>query len=172
MTAGDNVPDERFEPASADEPWLRSDIRANVPYTDEALEFALGLLAHAGRWRLRAAVHELADEYRRSLFETLATLPATELSVEPGPIERDKASGASPGTLIVCNLGLVGARLVRGALPDDGEGRIRDGFVDLLPGESRSLRFEAADQSKDHVSVRVAAQNAPAVAINVRVPPD
>jgi beta-mannosidase len=161
---------ERQEPTLAEAPWLRSDIRAYGPHWDGTVSLALGMLAHAGRRRLPAPVRELVDEYQQPLFERLAQLPRTMLAVRVGALEQDPALGEVLGAVEIRNEGPVLARLVRGVARTGGRvvGRFRDGFVDLLPGESRSLRFDAPYAPGQPIELEVAAQNAPAVRIVVQ----
>jgi hypothetical protein len=163
---------ERQEPALAEAPWLRSDIRAYGPHWDGTLALGLGMLAHAGRRRLRAPIRELVDEYQQPLFERLAQLPPTTLAVRSGPHEHDDALGEVRGAIEIRNQGPVLARLVRGVALADGDagGRFRDGFADLLPGEGRSVRFEAPCRPDQQLVVEVSAQNAPAVQVVVQTP--
>jgi hypothetical protein len=70
--------------------------------------------------------------------------------------------GGTSGTLIVTNTGGTVARLVRGTVVAGGERdhRFRDGFVDLMPGERASLRFEAGCDRGAIDAVEVRGQNA------------
>jgi hypothetical protein len=164
---------ERQLPALADAPWLRADIRAYGPHWDGMLALGLGMLAHAGRRRLQAHVRALVDEYRQPLFERLAQLPPTTLTVRLGPLEHDDALDEMRGAIEIRNEGPELARLVRGVARTEGRvvGRFRDGFVDLLPGEGRTLRFEAPQRLDQRLEVAASAQNAPAVEIVVPAPP-
>jgi hypothetical protein len=160
---------ERQLPALADAPWLRADIRAYGPHWDGMLALGLGMLAHAGRRRLQAHVRALVDEYRQPLFERLAQLPPTTLTVRLGPLEHDDALDEVRGAIEIRNEGPVLARLVRGVARTEGRvvGRFRDGFADLLPGEGRTLRFEAPQRLDQRLQIAASAQNAPAVEIVV-----
>jgi beta-mannosidase len=162
---------EREEPALAEAPWLRADIRAYGPHWDGTLALGLGLLAHAGRRLLRAPVREFVDEYQQPLFERLARLPPTTLACRIGWLEHDEALAEVRGAIEIRNEGPVLARLVRGVAMTDGEaiGRFRDGFVDLLPGEGCSLRFEAPYRPEQPLIVGVSAQNAPPVQVTVEI---
>jgi beta-mannosidase len=158
---------ERQEPRLPEAPWLRSDIRAYGSHWDGTLALGLGMLAHAGRRRLPAPVRALVDEYQRPLFEQLAQLPRTTLAARVGTLERDEALDEVRGVIEIRNEGPVLARLVRGVARTDDRavGRFRDGFVDLLPGEGHSLRFEAPCGPDQRLEVDVSAQNAPAVEV-------
>jgi beta-mannosidase len=149
------------DPLDVEPHWARRDIRAYGPYWRGVLELALGLLAHAGGRPLTATPAVLADEVRTPLFERLAGLPETTLDVEVTRAESVTGGGTS-GTLIVTNTGGTVARLVRGTVVAGGERdhRFRDGFVDLMPGERASLRFEAGCDRAAIDAVEVRGQNA------------
>jgi hypothetical protein len=110
--------------------------------------------------RAQTDARAIAEAHRRPLYEHLATLPQTRLDAsverwEPGP------DGGASGIVRVRNAGDVVARLVRGAVRASGtlDHRFRDGFVDLLPGEEATLRFETADAGATD-GVELSAQNA------------
>ena len=67
------------------------------------------------------------------LFELLAELPATELSLSL--LEAREEDGELRGSVRVHNVGGVVARLVRGEFDTTAglDHRLRDGFVHLLP---------------------------------------
>lgn len=141
--------------------WARHDIKAYGPYWRGNVQLCLGLLAAAARRPLLAPPQCLADRRNTPIFELLANLDRTELS---GFLEltSDATEGEVRGTAVVRNAGSVLARLVRGVVVTEAtrDHRFRDGFVDLLPGESARLRFEAACRLDDFVAVELTAQNA------------
>jgi beta-mannosidase len=163
---------ERQQPMLPEAPWLRADIRAYGPYWDGTLALGLGMIAHAGQRELQAPLGELVDEYRQPLFERLAELPPTTLAIRLGPFEHDQTLGEVRGVIEIRNEGPVLARLVRGVARTEGRavGRFRDGFVDLLPGEGRTLRFEAPQRLDQRLEVAASAQNSPAAEIVVPTP--
>jgi beta-mannosidase len=150
------------DPLDVEPHWARADIRAYGPYWPGILELGIALLASV-TGRDGVDPNLVAEAHRQPLYERLATLPPTRLD---GTIEewaRDRAGGGI-GRVRVRNAGGVVARLVRGVVSTAGDPdhRFRDGFVDLLPGESAILRFESA-VFEGTEGVTLAAQNAPAL---------
>lgn len=146
------------DPLDVDPHWARADIRSYGPYWRGVQQLALGLLAAASGVELAGTPAEVADALQRPLFEELAELEETTLEVAV-----EEAGDA--GRVRVRNAGSVAARLVRGSVEAaTADCRFRDGFVDLLPGEEATLRFEARGPV-DAVEVR--AQNAPPVRVAV-----
>ena len=147
--------------------WLRADIRAYGPYWNGLLEFALGCLAFAGRREPAAPPAELADEYGQPIFELLAQSPVTHLACEIVGLEWDEQRAETRGMVRVENAGTQVARLVRGAVISSAtsDHRVLDGFFDMLPGETRQLRFEAGCPPGDVGKVVVSGQNAAAVEV-------
>ncbi len=152
------------DPLDVDPHWARRDIKSYGPYWRGVQQLTLGLLASAAGTSLSGTPAELADIFQRPLFEELAGLGQTTLEAS---VERDPdVDPKTRGRVRVRNTGSVVARLVRGAV--QGEGRFRDGFVDLLPGEEAVLRFEVGGSGAGGGRVELRAQNAEPVVMSVR----
>lgn len=149
------------DPLDIEPHWARADIRNYGPYWRGVQQLALGLLASASGTELSGTATEVADTLQRPLFEELAELEETTLDVVA------EAAGDA-GRVRVRNTGGVAARLVRGSVETaTADWRFRDGFVDLLPGEEVTLRFESSG-CVDAIEVR--AQNAAPVRVAVETP--
>jgi len=147
-----------------DPPWLRDDIRRNGPYWAGIVELGIALLAWV-TGREGVDPEAIAEAHRRPLYERLAGLSPTRLDAAIADW-REAPDGSVRGSVRVRNAGDVVARLVRGAVlvPGASDHRFRDGFADLLPGEERTLRFEASDAGSVR-GVELSAQNAPTVVV-------
>jgi len=147
------------DPLEVEPPWSRSDIRAYSPFWSGTLQLGLGLLAHVSGRTLAAPPGELAEQLTAPIFEILAGLPQTRLEVRL--LRSSVEGGELVGAVEVRNAGDVVARLVRGEFETTAglDHRVRDGFVDLLPGERTVLRFEA-DGWLPGDRLAVSAQNA------------
>jgi len=149
------------DPLDVEPHWARDDIRNYGAYWDGITELALALIASVtGRSLTDSAIH-LADTLRRPLYEAvLRETPETTLDVQV--IDLDTSAGVVSATAVVTNTGSAIARLVRGVVTGTtgSNHRFRDGFVDLLPGESTRLRFETGDGESPEIGVEVSAQNA------------
>lgn len=150
------------DPLDIEPHWARRDIRAYGPYWRGIRQLALGLLAHASGQELAVPASEVAESFACPLFERLAGLPPTTLTGEVAWIEHDAAANLTRGAVRVRNSGAVVARLVRGGVETGAtlDHRFRDGFVDLLPDETATLRFEAACTPSDLGGLVLGAQNA------------
>ena len=95
------------------------------------------------------------------LFERLAGLRETTLDLTVTRAESVPGEGTR-GEVLVTNTGTTVARLVRGVVlaGDERNHRFRDGFVDPMPGERASLRFEAGCDRAGIEAIEVRAQNA------------
>lgn len=154
--------------------WTRPSLKsAPERYWSGTLELALGLLAYAADRVPAASPAALADEYRRPLFEQLAELGETALACEVSALEWDDARGQTSGRLVVRNAGPVVARVVRGTIRTAAtrDWRFRDGFVDLLPGEERALRFESACRPEAIEALELRGQNTAATSVPVTLEP-
>ncbi|MDQ2965354.1 MAG: glutamine amidotransferase [Chloroflexota bacterium] len=142
-------------------PWVRKDIRAYGRFWSALPEIALAFLAFVARCKPTVAPVILAREHRQTIFELLADLPATRLGCSIKSLEWDPGRKETQGVVSILNEGPVVARLVRGAVLTDGtqQHRFRDGFVDLLPGETCDLRFEAGCQPNAIAGLVVSGQN-------------
>lgn len=147
--------------------WARADIRAYGPYWPGILELGIGLLAWVTGHE-DADPRAIAEAHRQPLFERLATLPATRLEAAIEAWACEPGGGPGRGTVRVRNAGPVVARLVRGTVRSAGtlDDRFRDGFMDLLPGGSVTLRFESA-AGPGTESVTLSAQNAEPVIVRL-----
>jgi beta-mannosidase len=148
------------DPLDVEPHWARRDIRAYGPYWPGILELSLALIAWV-TGREDADIAATAEAHRKPLYERLAELPETAVEGHVAAWQGGR------GEVTVRNVGGVVARLVRGVVEagDSTDHRFRDGFVDLLPGESRTLRFEADD---DHaVGLSLSGQNVPAVTVPI-----
>lgn len=143
-------------------PWAREDIRAYGRFWSALPEIALAFLAFGARREPSVAPVTLSREHRKQLFELLAELPVTRLGCSIKSLEWDPGRKETKGVISVVNEGPVVARLVRGAVLTNGtrQHRFRDGFVDLLPGETCDLRFEAGCQPNAIAGIVVSGQNA------------
>jgi hypothetical protein len=152
------------DPLDVEPHWARADIRAYGPYWPGLRELCLALLAWVTGHE-QADVTEIAEVHRAPLYERLTGLAPTRLEavVEPGSL-RDGLRG----WVRVTNAGDTIARLVRGVVQStsSNEHRFLDGFFDLLPGQSRVLRFEV-DQPGTASAVALSAQNAAPVVAGV-----
>lgn len=155
------------DPLDVQPHWARSDIKAYTPYWEGNLQLCLGLLAAASGRELSDAPQLLAQRLRTPIFQLLAEQPATELEVELADVAYDEARGETRGVAVVRNAGGRLARLVRGAVRTSAtaDHRFRDGFVDLLPGETARLRFEAGCRPEELEGVDVSAQNTATAAV-------
>jgi hypothetical protein len=148
--------------------WERRNLKENAhDYWSGLVQLAIGLLACASDRSCVASPEELADEYQRPLFEQLSHLPETTLA---GRVEvfSDKNHKKALPVVRVTNTGRIVARLVRGRVvtSSTSDHRFLDGFFDLLPGEERTLRFEA-DCPIEQVALEISAQNAQGVSIDL-----
>ena len=91
----------------------------------------------------------------------------THLACEIVGLEWDEQRAETRGMVRVENAGTQVARLVRGAVISSAtsDHRVLDGFFDMLPGETRQLRFEAGCPPGDVGKVVVSGQNAAAVEV-------
>ncbi len=154
------------DPLDIEPHWARDDIRAYGPYWRGTQQLALGLVQFATQRRLRKAPIALSHELQQPLFEQLAELEQTTLAVSLAQLDWSDAAGQTVGIVGVRNVGTVTARLVRGNVEAaTADHRFRDGFVDLLPGGTCSLRFEVGARPEQIQSVVIRGQNTgPAIA--------
>lgn len=155
---------EREHTLDVDPHWERDDIRRYGAYWSHNKELVLALLTSVSGQKLNDSPVRVAEVLRKPLYEAvLRETPATtlEVSVTDTSVHATDVSGRA----VVTNTGSAVARLIRGVVTgtEGPDHRFRDGFVDLLPGESAALRFESAGSSPYSIRVEVSAQNAPAV---------
>lgn len=149
------------DPLDVQPHWARDDIRNYGAYWHRITDLALGLIAGVTGCRLTDSASRIADTLRRPLYEAvLRETAATTLDVRV--IDLDASAGVVSASAVVTNTGSAIARLVRGVVTGTtgSNHRFRDGFVDLLPGESTQLRFETGDGESPEIGVEVSAQNA------------
>ena len=158
---------EFVDPEAFQPPWERASLRNHSRYWRGCLPAALALLAHVRGLEPLFNVEEYADDLQMPLFERLARLPQTSLEVSLERVEVSPSGGVK-GAVRIVNGGPVVARLVRGEVVRADVGRFLDGFVDLLPDEDASLRFEAPGSSETF-EVSVAGQNTETVCLRVEI---
>lgn len=156
------------DPLDVQPHWARRDIKAYSPYWRGNLQLFLGLLAAASDRRPTDRPTALAGLLRTPIFELLAEQPPTELEVEVSGFDYDEERRQTHGVAVVRNRGDRLARLVRGAVVTAAttDHRFRDGFVDLMPGESARLRFEAGCEPDALAGIDVSAQNVAAIRVS------
>lgn len=153
------------DPLATEPHWTRDDITAYSPHWKGTLELALASLSAASGQCLSAPLSTLADLHRRPLFESLSHGQPTALRAEIVKWSVEPLTGETIGLVMVTNIGTSLAHLVRGRVHATTlDHRFRDGFVDLLPGESAELRFEASCAPED-ISVELSATNAASVTV-------
>ncbi len=142
-------------------PWERADIREYSVHWNGNAQLFIGLLAAATGIRPAASPEQLADRLGQPIFELLAQLPAACLRAEIRDLTWNSEMGYTTGAVEVTNVGRVAARLVRGSIEsaDTMDTRFLDGFVDLLPNETTTLRFDSAAPPDRISSIAIAAQN-------------
>jgi beta-mannosidase len=150
--------------------WARADIRAYGPYWPGIRQLAIGLLAAATGRSPTAPPTVLDDRIAQPIFELLAELPTTTLGCTIAELEFDDETETTQGRVVVTNTGDVVARLIRGRVLSDAtrDHRLRDGFVDLMPGQEAVLRFEAACGTGEVEGVEINAQNVAPVVVPAR----
>ena len=164
------------DPLDVEPHWARDDIRNYGAYWHRITELAVALIASATGRPLTESAVRIADTLRRPLFEAvLRETGETTLDVQVADVHT--SSGSVSALAVVTNTGPAIARLVRGVVTGatGSDHRFRDGFVDLLPGESASLRFETGDGAPPEIGgpeigVEVSAQNASIATRNVFTP--
>lgn len=125
-------------------PWETDDIRDYEVHWLGNLGLFLTMLQLATGRDLAAAPGELADRWLAPTFEVLAELEPTTLKARVIASAHSADTGETRGVVEVTNTGGIVARLVRGVVDaPTTDSRFRDGFVDLMPGGSAQLRFEA-----------------------------
>jgi beta-mannosidase len=149
-------------------PWDRDDIRDydfNWPgYTP----LAIHLIATTSGRETARPLPEVARVLSRTPYDALAAMAPTRLDAEVVSCGWDEGAQETRGVVRATNNGSVAARLVRAGISGRTmDCRVRDGFVDLMPGESVELRFEIAGDAGDINEFFVAAVNADRVQVAV-----
>jgi beta-mannosidase len=158
------------DPLDVEPHWARDDIRKYGAYWRHITDLALALVASVTRRELGEGVVCIADALRKPLYEAiLRETPATTLDVKV--VDVRPSAGVLTAWAMVTNTGSAIARLVRGVVVGSAGSnhRFRDGFVDLLPGETTKLRFEAEDGERQPIGIEVSAQNVPPVMATLSV---